>query len=64
MITVREFSNQQSAMDYFQAFQEGDVRGIFGEDYQAFVIAGPNFPYFFKNKDTEGYLKMFKQHYQ
>lgn len=64
MITVREFINQQAAMDYYQAFQEGDVRGVFGDDYQAFVIAGPNFPYFFKNKDTEGYLKMFKQHYQ
>jgi hypothetical protein len=51
-------------MEYYQAFQSGDVRGVFGGDYTAFVIAGPNFPYFFKNKDVEGYNKMFKENYK
>ena len=64
MITVREFANKAAAMSYYTAFQDGDVRGVFGDDYQAFVIAGPNFPYFFKNKDIDGYLEMFKKHYQ
>jgi len=63
LITIREFSNQAKAMEYYQAFQSGDVRGVFGNDYTALVIAGPNFPYFFKNKDVEGYTKMFKQNY-
>ncbi len=64
LITIREFSNQAKAMEYFQAFQTGDVRGVFGGDYTAFVIAGPNFPYFFKNKDIEGYTEMFKENYK
>ena len=63
MITVREFPDKKKAMNYYQAFQSGDVRGIFGEDYEAFVISGPNFPYFFKNRDTEGYMKVFKEDY-
>ena len=64
LITIREFGNQAKAMEYYQAFQNGDVRGVFGGDYTAFVIAGPNFPYFFKNKDVEGYNKMFKENYK
>ena len=63
MITIREFPNKAKAMSYYQAFQTGDVRGIFGEDYEAFVIASPNFPHFFKNKDLEGYKKTFNQYY-
>ncbi len=64
MLSVREFSDKAAAMNYYNAFQDGDVRGVFGDDYQAFVIAGPNFPYFFKNKDIDGYQKVFKEHYQ
>jgi len=63
MITVREFPNKAKAMSYYTAFKEGDVRGIFGEDYEAFVIASPNFPAFFKNKDVEGYQKAFEEYY-
>lgn len=63
LITIREFSNQTQAMEYYEAFQNGDVRGAFGSDYTALVIAGPNFPYFFKNKDVEGYTKMFNNNY-
>jgi len=64
LITIREFGNQAKAMEYYQAFQSGDVRGVFGNDYTALVIAGPNFPYFFKNKDVDGYTTMFKQNYE
>ena len=63
MITVREFPNKAKAMSYYSAFKEGDVRGVFGEDYEAFVIASPNFPAFFKNKDIEGYQKSFEEYY-
>ena len=63
MITVREFPNTAKAMAYYNDFQTGDVRGIFGENYDAFVISGPNFPPFFKNKDIDGYKKAFYQQY-
>jgi tetratricopeptide (TPR) repeat protein len=63
MITIREFPNKKKAMSYYNAFQGGDVRGVFGEDYDAFVIASPNFPHFFKNKDVEGYKKTFQELY-
>jgi tetratricopeptide (TPR) repeat protein len=63
MITVREFPNKAKAMSYYSAFKEGDVRGVFGEDYEVFVIASPNFPAFFKNKDIEGYQKSFEEYY-
>ena len=50
-------------MSYYKSFTEGDVRGVFGENYDAFINASPNFPTFFKNRDTEGYKKHFAQHY-
>ena len=63
MIMVREFPNKNKAMAYYKAFVEGDVRGVFGGDYDVFVIASPNFPTFFKNRDVEGYKKTFQEHY-
>ena len=63
MITIREFPNKNKAMTYYKAFVEGDVRGVFGEDYDVFVIASPNFPTFFKNRDVEGYKKTFQEYY-
>lgn len=63
MITVREFPNKNKAMAYYKAFVEGDVRGVFGDDYDVFVIASPNFPTFFKNRDVEGYKKTFQEYY-
>ena len=63
MITVREFPNKIKAMAYYKAFVEGDVRGIFGDDYDVFVIASPNFPTFFKNRDVEGYKSTFQEYY-
>lgn len=63
LITVREFNNKVKAMEYYNAFQDGDVRGVFGNNYQAFVIAGPNFSPFYKNKDINGYTKMFQKNY-
>lgn len=63
MITVREFPNKKKAMAYYKAFIEGDVRGVFGDDYDVFIIASPNFPTFFKNRDVEGYKKTFHEYY-
>jgi len=63
MITVREFPNKSRAMSYYKSFVEGDVRGVFGENYDAFIIASPNFPTFFKNRDIDGYKKTFAQYY-
>ena len=63
MITVREFSNKNKAMAYYNAFSNGDVRGVFGSDYDVFVISSPNFPTFFKNRDVEGYKKTFQDYY-
>ena len=63
MISVREFENAERAMDYYKKFINSDARGPFGSDFTSFVIAAPNFPIFFKNKDIKGYLKRFKQAY-
>ena len=63
MITVREFENTEKSMAYYSAFTKSDARGPFGSDYVAFVIAAPNFPTFFKNKDVNGYQKKFKEMY-
>lgn len=63
MISVREFENAERAMDYYNKFINSDARGPFGSDFISFVIAAPNFPTFFKNKDIKGYQKRFKQAY-
>ena len=63
MITIREFENISKAMEYYNAFLIADARGPFGSDFDAFVIAAPNFPTFFKNKDVEGYQKKFNEMY-
>ena len=63
MISVREFENASKAMDYYNAFLIADARGPFGSDFDAFVIAAPNFPTFFRNKDVKGYQKKFKEMY-
>lgn len=64
MVTVREFENAKKAMDYYLAFQSGDARGPFGDNYQSFIISQANFPLFYKDKDVEEYLKVFKEFYQ
>ena len=46
MISVREFENASKAMEYYNAFLIADARGPFGSDFDAFVIAAPNFPTF------------------
>ena len=63
MISVREFENATKAMEYYNAFLIDDVIVPFGSHYDAFVIAAPNFPIFFKNKDIKGYQKKFNEIY-
>ena len=63
MISVREFQNASKAMDYYKAFLIADARGPFGSDFNAFVIAAPNFPTFFRNRDVKGYEKKFNEMY-
>tara|TARA_B100000900_G_scaffold328679_1_gene288976 strand:+ start:3933 stop:6563 length:2631 start_codon:yes stop_codon:yes gene_type:complete len=63
MISIREFEGASSAMEYYNAFLIADARGPFGSDFDAFVIAAPNFPIFFKNKDIKGYQKKFNEMY-
>jgi tetratricopeptide (TPR) repeat protein len=64
MISVREFENANKAMNYYNAFQTGDARGPFGDNYQSFIISQSNFPVFYKSKDVEKYLIKFKEFYQ
>jgi tetratricopeptide (TPR) repeat protein len=64
MISVREFDNAKTAMNYFNAFQAGDARGPFGDNYQSFVISQSNFPIFYKSKKVDEYLIKFKEFYQ
>ena len=63
MISVREFENASKAMEYYNAFLLADARGPFGSDFDSFVIAAPNFPTFFRNKDVKGYQKKFNEMY-
>ena len=63
MISIREFENATKAMEYYNAFLIADARGPFGSDFDAFVIAAPNFPVFFRNKDIKGYQKKFNEMY-
>jgi len=63
MISIREFEEASNAMEYYNAFLIADARGPFGSDFDAFVIAAPNFPTFFKNKDIKGYQKKFNEMY-
>lgn len=64
MITVRQFENVKKAMIYYNAFQTGDARGPFGDNYQSFVISQSNFPLFYQSKEVDKYLLKFKEFYQ
>jgi hypothetical protein len=64
MISVREFKNAKTAMNYYNAFQVGDARGPFGDNYQSFIISQTNFPVFYQSKEVDKYLIKFKEFYQ
>jgi len=64
MITVRQFENAKKAMIYYNAFQTGDARGPFEDNYQSFVISQSNFPVFYQSKNIQKYLEKFKEFYQ
>ena len=64
MISVREFKNAKTAMNYYNAFQVGDARGPFGDNYQSFIISQTNFPVFYQSKEVDEYLIKFKEFYQ
>ena len=51
MLIVRDFSNKNKAMMYYNTVLSGELIGALGPDYEAFVISGPNFTKFFENKD-------------
>jgi tetratricopeptide (TPR) repeat protein len=63
MISVRQFTNADEGMKYYNAFLTAEARVPFGQEHEAFIISASNFPLFFKNKDVEGYLKHFKVSY-
>lgn len=63
MISIRQFKNASKAMEYYNTFLIADARGPFGSDFDAFIIAAPNFPTFFRNKDVDGYKKKFNEMY-
>ncbi len=63
MLIIRDFSNKNKAMMYYNTFLNGELTGAFGPDYEAFVISGPNFTKFFENKDIVGYRRAFQDYY-
>lgn len=63
MLIVRDFSNKNKAMMYYDAFINGELIGAFGSDYDVFVISGPNFTKFYENKDIVGYKQAFQDYY-
>ncbi len=65
MITVGNFVDKHSAMEYFEAIGDDRyVMGGMGDDvYDHFVISTDNYPVFYKDKDVDKYLKFFEEKY-
>lgn len=63
MISVREFENAKESLAYYKAFLNSESSAPFGGEFTAFIIAAPNFPVFFKNRDIAGYKREFEKYY-
>ncbi len=66
MITVNNFENSETAMNYFLGIL--DSKYIFTKlenagEYFAFVISVENYPILYKNKDILQYIRFFEKNY-
>jgi hypothetical protein len=66
MITVNNFTNGETAMNYFMGILNSKY--IFTKlenagEYFNFVISVENYPVLYKNKDIQQYLRFFEKNY-
>ena len=60
------FTTKAKAMEFFNLFKgnKGLLDGINDKGYPAFAISPENYTQLYKNKDVEGYVAFFQEHYQ
>ena len=66
MITVNNFDNSETAMNYFMGILNSKYIFTKLENagaYFNFVISVENYPVFYKNKDIQQYLRFFEKNY-
>ena len=65
LLMVKSFDNQKSSMEYYQLFiNDGALMNFLNKKkHKLMAISSDNFPYFYKNKDTEGYYNFFSKNY-
>lgn len=66
MVTINNFDDAASALLYFNTIKESEY--IFNKlqnvgDYAGFIISVENYPVFYKNKDTNIYMRFFEKNY-
>jgi len=65
MITVSSFRNMAKAMNFYQAVKQDTY--VFAQleepSYKQFIISTENYPIFYREKNTGGYVKFFNRKY-
>jgi tetratricopeptide (TPR) repeat protein len=66
LITVSGLPNRGRALQYLKTLKNQKTleAELLSVDYKQFVISNPNFSEFYTQKDTEGYMKFFKENYK
>lgn len=65
MITVSSFRNMAKAMNFYQAIEQDTYvfASLEAPSYKQFIISTENYPVFYREKDTGGYMKFFNRKY-
>lgn len=65
MVTVKDFKDAAEAVTYYKAFtsNKDKLADLNAKQFPCFIISFDNYPVFYKDKDTEGYLKFAKENY-
>ena len=65
MISVSSFRNMAKAMNFYQAIKQDTY--VFAKlgapSYKQFIIATENYPIFYREKNTDGYMRFFNRKY-
>ena len=62
---MKSFRSKEEGMGYFDVFTSNreDLININSSGFDMVLISNENYVTLFKNKDIEGYVKFFSQHY-
>lgn len=65
VVLVKSFRNDEEGMGYFDVFtgNREDLIDINSSGFDMVLISNENYVTLFKNKDIQGYMKFFSQHY-